>query len=136
MSVLEESLTTNNTPGLCPRIRFYNGLGLLEEMLHEECLLTEASQSQHSSSATLPERKTSKTFIQTKRKLLKYLKSTYGSHVGVRENQDLKMLQSQQWFHLSIAFHEKQLIYSGHGGHTDFTQHTSERHNYFSFGKH
>jgi len=92
MSVLEETLTTNNIPVLFPRIQFYNGLGLLEEMLHEECLLTEASQSQHSSSATLPERKTNKTFIQMKRNLLKYLKSTYGSHVEVSENQDLKML--------------------------------------------
>jgi hypothetical protein len=59
MSVLEETLTTNNVPVLCPRILFYSGLGLLEEMLHEECLLIEASQSQHSSSATLPARKTS-----------------------------------------------------------------------------
>ena len=66
MSKLEETLATNNIPVLCPRILFYNGLGLLEEMLHEECLLTEASQSQHSSSVTWPESKTSKTFIPKK----------------------------------------------------------------------
>jgi hypothetical protein len=62
MSVSEQTLATNNRPELCPRILFYNGLGLLEEMLHEECSLIEASQSQHSSSATLPERKTYKTY--------------------------------------------------------------------------
>jgi hypothetical protein len=57
MSILEETLATDNIPELCPRILFYNGLGLLEETLHEECPLTEPSRSQHSSSATLPERK-------------------------------------------------------------------------------
>lgn len=50
-------LTINFTPELCPRILFCNGLGLLEEMLHEECSLIEASLSPHPSSATLPERK-------------------------------------------------------------------------------
>jgi hypothetical protein len=66
---------------------------------------------------------------------LKYLKSRYGLYVGIGENQDLKILQSQHWFYLSTEIHEKQLIYSSHIGHRDITAYLIT-HNHFSFQKH
>jgi hypothetical protein len=56
--------STSIAPELFPRIPFCNGLGLLVEMLHKGCLLIGTLQSQHSSSASLPERKKLNIFIQ------------------------------------------------------------------------
>lgn len=72
-----------------------------------------------------------------KKNLLKYLKSMYGSHVGVSENQDLKMLHGHNnGFTFQLHFIKSSWYIQVMQGTQNSHSAPHERHNYFSFGKH